>query len=224
MLADTRLTREFHILLQSHGCSSVISVPTRVTHGASTCLDLFITNVSTVITKAGVLSCSLSDHMPIFFCLKRHTKKKTQRLSPSQLITPNRLESFRTRVQLLNWSDAYVTRCAESAYEEFLRIFSTCYQEIFPLRTKLKRSSHIRKRWITDDLFRKIKFKNMLFNKFVKSRNVTDLHIFKRYRNKLTNELRKAKTSYEYEYFVSCQNDSRKTWKKINSMLNRASS
>lgn len=64
----------------------------------------------------------------------------------------------------------------------------------------------------------------MLFNKFVKSRNITDLHIFKRYRNKLTNELRKAKTSYEYEYFMSCQNDSRKTWKKINSMLNRASS
>lgn len=221
-LADSQMKRELNILLSTYGCLNTIAMPTRITCTTETCLDLFITNIDPSTVKAGVFSCSISDHMPIFLSLNRSFQKHVPNEIPmTQLITPSRLESFRDELGLLDWRDVYTTQEPDIAYETFLLRFSTCYKKHFPLGSHQKRSAKIRKPWITELLYRKIRIKKDLYNKFIKSREIADLKTFKSFRNNLNNELRRAKARYNEKQFSTCGNDGRKLWKKINLLLNR---
>lgn len=63
--------------------------------------------------------------------------------------------------------------------------------------------------------------KKSFFNKFIRTKDPDDLRIFKSFRNRLTKEVRSARASYFEAHFLTCQNDSRKTWQKLNVFMNR---
>lgn len=221
MLANGTVEQQFRTLLTTHGYHNLISAPTRKTVNTSSCIDLFITNLNPNSVKSGVFCQSISDHMPIFLSVKRKVKTLNSCTHEFQLITQQRLEAFRNELLCTDWYDVYTAQNANSAYEHFLRIFTSCYQRCFPLRSSTKRPAKIRKPWVTKELLYKIKTKTKLYLKFIGSRDPLDLNIFKSFRNKLNNELRKAKSNYYYQSFNNCHNDSRILWKKLNSLMNR---
>lgn len=61
---------KLNVLLKVYGLINVIDVPTRVTTESSSLIDMFFTNLDIDKIKAGVLTCDLSDHLPIFICCK----------------------------------------------------------------------------------------------------------------------------------------------------------
>lgn len=219
MLVDSPVERQFRTLLTTHGYCNHISAPTRMTVNTSTCIDLFITNLNLRNVKAGVFSHSISDHMPIFLSLNRKVKTLNACTHEFQLISQHRLEAFRNEMCCTDWNTVYNAQNADLAYESFLLIFTSCYHKCFPLRHGTKRPAKIRKPWVTKELLDKIKTKTRLYLKFIASRDPDDFSFFKSFRNKLNNELRKAKSSYHYQSF-NCHTDSRLMWKKLNCMLN----
>lgn len=71
-LKNSAPASELLFLLQQNGFENVIATPTRVTGSMESQLDIFITNAVTEKIASGVVSCDISDHLPIFFMLKRH--------------------------------------------------------------------------------------------------------------------------------------------------------
>lgn len=70
MGVNTLTSTNFNNLLLSYGFDNVIKEPTRITTECESVLDIFITNLSSQDIIAGVLSCSISDHLPCSFVYK----------------------------------------------------------------------------------------------------------------------------------------------------------
>uniref|UniRef100_A0A0K8R810 Putative outcast ele5 orf1-h 1e-40-j 4 n=1 Tax=Ixodes ricinus TaxID=34613 RepID=A0A0K8R810_IXORI len=222
MLKDSACKREFNILIETNGCVSVIQSPTRVTVRSETMIDLFITNAQPDKITSGTLSYDISDHLPIFLCLNTKPYKNVRNTGTFvfQDITNDRLNAFKADISEINWSPIYNCEDVNLAYNTFLGEFTTIYNRHFPWKT-LKVSKKIRKPWITPELLKKIEKKNILYQKFLKTREPSQLLSFKVYRNQLTKILRKAKTVYHTNSFQAQSTRADVIWRKLNSVLNR---
>lgn len=69
----------------------------------------------------------------------------------------------------------------------------------------------------------KINTKNILYHKFIKSRAECDLTAFKKYRNRLNTELKKARNAYYTNQFTSTCGRVDIMWKRLNAILGRNS-
>lgn len=65
-----------------------------------------------------------------------------------------------------------------------------------------------------------IKRKDRLYHSFLVTRNPNDYVVFKQFRNKLNNELRKAKRDYYSVIFAESRNNSKLIWRAINEVIN----
>lgn len=171
MFSDSVSQREMKSLISMHGCVNTITDPTRVTLHSTTVLDLFITNFHIDQIKSGVLSCNLSDHLPVFLCVKVHVSRKTVENQPIvfQNIHINSLEAFRRDVASTIWNTILFENTADCAYEIFLEKILKLYKHHFPYKIK-NISKKIRKPWVTFDLVRKIRKKDIFYKRFLKTR------------------------------------------------------
>lgn len=220
--SDSPSSRELKDIIHAHAFQNTIRRPTRVTTATATCLDVCITNIENSSLKCGVLSCDLSDHMPIF-CLAPVTTKKYCRNSIffTRQINKQSLESFAHRIEVETWDHVYDDHNPRTAFTSFRDKFLEIYNTSFPLRKCKTQHKKIRKPWITPHLYKTIKEKDRLYYKFVRTQEPTLFSEFKQFRNKLNTELKKAKCEYYEQRFMSTQGDQRKMWNLINDVMNR---
>lgn len=111
------------------------------------------------------------------------------------ILPPKNLEMFRHLVAKQNWNAVYGSTSSYKAYSDFIEFFHLVYNEGFPIKI----ISKPRKAWkprLTYNLLNKIKRKDELHAKYVKSRDPSVLKQFRLYRNRLTSSLRAARNSY----------------------------
>lgn len=222
MLSNDISKRNFDLLLQANGFSNVIDLPTRITQNSSTLLDLFITNIDRARVKSGVISADISDHLPIYLCFIKESRKHISNTRTFQPITENALSIFRQNVAEVNWDFIVEENNPEIAYDKLIHVLKPIYKASFPFKV-LKNNHRTRKPWITQELLTKIRSKNTLYHKFIKTKDVNDLRIFKNIRNRLNKELKKARADYYANQFVACQGRTDLTWKKLNYLLGKQS-
>lgn len=206
---------EFSSLFQSFGFFNVITNSTRVTSLSETLLDLFITNITRTRISAGVVCSDISDHLPIYFFADIHNLGKNpchENAYFSPVVNVETLDVFRRRVESENWDDVLSKDSADEAYDSFMHQFCSLYKECFKLR-KITPSKKSRKPWVTKDILKMIKKKNNLYARFLRTKDLDVLKMFKRCRNEITSALRKAKSSYYYKMFYN-ENRSDVIWKK----------
>lgn len=114
----------------------------------------------------------------------------------------------------------YAQSCPDSAYDAFLSIFTSAYQDCFPCKTFKPKNS--RKPWITPESLKLIKKKNALLKHYLNTRDKADLHAFKVFRNKVTGILRQTKKNYLHNLFnAETLRRSDIVWQRLNSVLGR---
>lgn len=113
------------------------------------------------------------------------------------------------------------SRCTFLAYRNFLIKYKRCYDAAFPLREKKTKRKKLRKPWVTRYLYKKIKEKNSKYHAFIKTRDPRLLAEFKKFRNELNRDLKKAKCDYFQAQFQRVQDDHRKVWDTINNLITR---
>lgn len=57
-------------------CRNTVSLPSRVTENSTSLIDIFITNLSSEVIKAGVFTSDLNDHLPTYLCFTGHVQSK----------------------------------------------------------------------------------------------------------------------------------------------------
>lgn len=90
----------------------------------------------------------------------------------------------------------YETGYANSAYETFLKMFSTLYDKKWPLREWNSKRNHASCLWITKGLQNARKKKNTLYRKFVRVKKIEAEIRYKNYKNKLSSIIRTNKKDY----------------------------
>ena len=65
-------TKSLITFLRTQGLKQHITLPTRVTGFSKSCIDFIVSNLSDkLIVAAGPLNCLVSDHYPVFICVKK---------------------------------------------------------------------------------------------------------------------------------------------------------
>lgn len=137
-----------------------------------------------------------------------------------QNITENSLNALRDEIINGDFTWLLTAPNVEDAYNRFVDQRFEMYKRHLLLK-KITRSRKILKPWITPELLKNISHKNVLYHKFVKTKDIAILKQVKTYSNKLNREIKVRRAQYFYEEFENCSHRTDIVWKKLNSVLNR---
>ena len=79
----------------------------------------------------------------------------------------NNMYRFKTELQNANWDDILRYVDTNSAYQVFINRYISIYNRCFPLKRVKARKSTLNKPWLTKDLQKSIKKKNVLNKRFL---------------------------------------------------------
>lgn len=204
-------------LTLSYGCKNIIGSPTRVTEHSETLIDVCFTSFPANNALSGVFMSKISDHFPFFalFPLKKYYRDtKCTRRS----INEASIGRFCSLMAATNWTEVYCEPNPSKAYDIFLETCLKNYNDAFP-RVIFKKHKRAKKVWITPDLYKRINKKNRLFAHFLKTKNQKDLIEFKKFRNKLNTDLKKARSAYYENRFSSVMHNPKLLWQEFNKHL-----
>ena len=209
--------------LTEHGFFPVISRPTRVTEHSATLIDhIFVNNISAV-TKSGIITIDLSDHLAPFVNILID-RNKLDRFEDSQTwrhINDENLDNFKKEITETDWD---IIRTIDSANDKYT-VFETKYREIYEKhfphkKKKIKKRKHD-KPWILPWLQGACDRKNKLYKTYIKNPTPINHANYKRVKKFVTKQIKKAKREYYSNYFRRYSGDCRKQWQMINELLNR---
>ena len=165
---------------------------------------------------------NMSDHFPTFskFTLPNATKTDKVKTVEYRDFSENNINNFKDHLENIDWQLVLTATNPNVAYDNFSTIFNAGFDNFFPLKTKHIKMKSFVKPYITAELKQLIAEKNKLQKKFSKW-PLTYGEEFRRLRNEVTRRIRNAKTKYYAEKFETCNGDSKKTWKILNTLLNR---
>ena len=213
---------EFEECIYTNDYAPLISIATHSRGNTKpSCIDNIITNEHASINFSGTLLDNISHHLPIFqFSNLQASRTKKEKHVQYYNFNEKNVSSFATELR-----SKLLTRLPADFND-----FSDLYQQTLDKNCKLEKPK-ITKRtpqnnpWITEGIIQACKKKHELKQQWVKTISKknpdgSSYHrdIFVKYRRKLTCIITKAKSSFSVKQFSECKDDSKKTWKLINSL------
>ena len=129
-------------------------------------------------------------------------------------------DSFRDHVSIQNFDNNPVN--VNDQFKDFYLRLEGCVERHAPLKKLTPKEVKFKyKPWIAADVNKMIKLKNKLFQR--KKRQANNLEVRRLYnlfRNRVNRELKKAKKNYYTKYFEENNNNIKKTWEGIRSIIN----
>ena len=201
-----------------------ITLPTRITYHSATLIDhIFIKCPKKLIQNkcsSGNLITDLSDHLANFtiFDIKTPTIKDRPYI---RLFTKKRIESFNDNMN----SEAPLISNHEltdpnHSYNTFSVNYFNLFNKYFPY-VKMSRKAIKDKPHITAGIKVSIKQRNQLYKKYLNNPTDTNKSIWKRFRNKTSEIVKRAEEFYYKKIIGSHSNSSKNLWKTFGKILNR---
>ena len=222
--ANHPASENFLNMLNSNYLLPYILQPTRVTDSSATLIDNIFANTFNFNALSGNLVTKISDHFPQFLIIEdlkvnyaslNYYKHDYSRFSE---------EAFVDEVSHLDFSLIYNSNLnLNGKFDLFYdQIDSICKKHVPYKRLSKKEVKISSKRSITKDIFAKMKFRDKLCSKLLKSKQSNpNLHyLYKKFRNRVVKDLKDSKFSYFNQYFSLNKRNIQKLWSGIRSILN----
>ena len=205
-------------LFHSYHFKALLSKPTRFSHNSEpSLLDQYFVNFNNDVLSCIILF-DLTDHCPIFLHIDvtKPTFPNTYKIK-FRIHSENYMESFVDKLCSIPWEFTLAADVNRNV-ETFYKILNETYRNTFPLKTKIFHNGKSLP-WITPAIKRSIKQKSLNF-KLYKS-GVISREINNAYRNRVNRIVEIARKKYISDSFTKSRNDSIKTWRVINNLLNK---
>jgi hypothetical protein len=129
---------------------------------------------------------------------------------------------FADRIKSISWENVLSNSNAGVSFDNFLNIFKDNYDASFPLKKINQRKiDTVKSPWMTMSICESVQTKNSLYKKFLKNPTERNEKNYKRFKNKLKHVIKIAKKLHYEELFIKYKNDTKMTWKTINTLLNK---
>ena len=207
-----------------------INLPTRLSRRNATLIDNIFSKLSpNIIQNSCIIVNDISDHFMPVLCLQNKIPRKIKpKHITVQTSDPNAINNFVSSVSNINFSSIIDTEIAadpNNNYEIFKNTIDEALQKHLPSKTvKFHKHKHKINPWITKGCIRSIRTRDIMYrqlkqmhpgsNKYDKLKEKLDS-----YKTTLRKSLRQAKFSYYTSLFEKYKNDSKKSWKLINSLI-----
>lgn len=216
-----------------HGLVQLVSRPTRITEHSATIVDLVFTNNIDNTLSCNIITLDLSDHLAIHTkvalnsggtYMTRATKHDKAKNREFRIFNEMNDNIFRNYIDEETWDDINDDADAQSQYDKFTEIYTKHYNSAYPLKTEHTRRKNERKKprpWILPWLEDACSRKNMLYHTYVKEPTIANKTIYLKMKEFCEKHIKKAKSKYYDKFFKDYNDNSRKQWQMINSLLNR---
>lgn len=213
-------TNEFLNMLQANYFFPAIDKPTRITRQSATLIDNILFNTLDYETMSGLLFTDITDHLPVFLFAKLNNKEKKSPVETQYYrnFCKSNKNKFKKMMQDISFDEVYNEKDPNSAYEVFMKLFSSCFDKCFPLISGVVLTNNP---WFTSGLKKSSRIKNKLYKKYLSCPTPLNLATYKSYKNKFAHLLRISKKKYYNNQFKKYSNNIKNTWKTINQLLQR---
>ena len=212
-------TRKFAYNMSTYNFMSLVAKPTRFPSGNQvgqpSLLDHFWYNRFNSV-DSGILLIGITDHLPTFLII-HHIEYSVNNSIRVQFRDHSRsnIDLFTDACGKIDWN--ILTNDVNGDTRIFAETIDKLYRKYFPLKIKYLSQKRLEKPWLTPAILKSIKVKSQYYKKF--KLNLITEEVYKRFRNRLTNVIKKAKRYYSYHKFSNCRKDIRSTWKHLHQLL-----
>ena len=223
ILKANTITDYFLNTLQLQNLFKSINQPTRISNNSSTLIDNIFYNGNFSYISSGILQYEFTDHLPIFILMKlnkiRFKCKQNVPIITHNINNTNNVNKLMKELNETNW-----TFIKSEDINISLDLFITHFSKIYDKTCLKKHKSNniFRKKdipWFTKSLKKACRKKQKLYIKYINNRNDNNLRIYKKYKNDLTNIIRKCKKDF-YTKSLDNSKSIKTTWSIINSLIN----
>ena len=212
--------RKFYDLLSSYGFFPMILLPTRVTKDSATIIDNIFTNDINNSLSSGNIKTDFSDHYSQFISINNQNIDIKLTTFYKRDYSKFSEDSFRDDVSIQNFNTAIGD--VNDQFKDFFFKLDGCVERHAPLKKLTPKEIKLKQKpWITTELMKMIKIKNKLFNRKKRQPdNVNVKLLYNIFRNRVNRELKKSKKNHYIKYLEDNNNNSKKIWDGIKSIIN----
>ena len=181
-------------------------------------IDLCLTNTLSTVVDSGVIHLSISDHSMVYIVRKAHYVQTGIRVVESRSMKKFNRDSFINDLRQQPWGNVYRHGNPNEMWGTWKSLLMNVIDRHAPLRTR--RVSSKRSPWVTNEL------KHLMFNRdYLKKRAISSKDEkwceYRRARNQVNNEIKKAKRFYFTKNLDIHKGDMKRSWKLINELNSR---
>ena len=215
-------TEQFLSSMQALNYFELISRPTRFPQknqrAKPSLIDhIFTNNYTNAIS--GILTTSVSDHLPIFFLIPDIKPRPEKYLTRFRLFNEHNKNQFTRALSGVHWEEYLIDGSAENNFNIFFNKLNEIYNQYFEIKTKLQTDKRISSPWITKGIINSIRNKNKLYKQ--QALNIIPYERFKAYANTLSNVIRTAKKRFYLNYFSNFKLNLKKCWTAVNKITDQ---
>ena len=199
------------------GFKQLIKKSTRITEQSSTLIDLLFSNQPSKISSSCVVSTSLSDHDMIACTRKLNSQKFAPKTITSRNFARYNVTDVTNDVSCIDWQPLYQTNDGSKA----LVYFTTSLRNIFDVHAPIT-SKRVKGKgcpWITVELKSMMNNRDQLLRKARKNNIGADWTLYRRMRNRCTNNIRKAKADFHRNLLQENASEPKKFWSVIKKLF-----
>ena len=219
-------SREFINNFFSHNYIPSIHHPTRVHEHSASVIDNIFTNSTVSKIICGNILTQISDHYPQFLIL-RNTKIFQHKSIVMKYDYSNfNQDEFIDDFQQMDFSYLESSKPnAELNYNRFLNDITELVNKNAPIIKCTKGEIKLRnKPWISKPILKMMRLRDRIHKQLRIDKSDDTLSLYKKFRNRVTYELRKSKIDYFQNYFSCNTNNMKKLWSGIKLIINPKSS
>ncbi|MEW8548321.1 MAG: endonuclease/exonuclease/phosphatase family protein, partial [Candidatus Thiodiazotropha sp.] len=186
--------RKINNICQYFGLDQLISESTHFTETSSSVIDLIFTSNKNNIFLSGIgdpfLQQNIRYHCPVY-CIFNFEQSNSEVFSRHiWLYNKGNYEALSRELNETNWNNLVNDDINIYAQNITDQIINVAKRHVPNKTIKVRQSDPP---WLNNTIKKMIRKRKRLFNKFKSSRNDLDYQNYKRFRNKVTNEIRKSK-------------------------------
>lgn len=191
-------------------------IPTRITSDSSTLIDHTLTNKKEKVFSHGVIHLGISDHSLSYIIWKSKHSGNPQTVNFRKKSGID-LNSYFESLKNQPWFEVLDIDDIDLAISKWESLFMNVVNRYMPVK---KKRMKIRKSpWMNSDIFNLIKKRNKLKEKAWKAKDEQKMKDYRKLRNKVTFDIRKAKKKYYTDQLTKIQTNAGNTWSVLKSLL-----
>ena len=205
----------------SNGFLPAILEPTRISSFSATLIDhIYTNNVSSF--SSGIIVTDLADHFGTYLSTNTKIKHKITHAKQTRIFSDTNINLFNDLLKNTDFSCITELRCPNLAYEEFISLYKSAFEQAFPLKTiRPNKKFTKREAWVTQGLLTSSRNKVKLLNKKLVNPTEQNLTRYKIYNN-IYNKLRRQLKINYYTYLLEENKfNIKKTWASLNKAIGR---
>ena len=233
MFIENKIRSSFEDIVICNGFTPTISVATHIkTNCLRSCIDNILVNNPNYVCASGVIDTQISHHRSLFleYLLPKDDNVTHQSGKPGV----DRIKYDFSKKNLDKLNETLSNKFSEERhilnYDSFINVFIESMNKTCMLKTvKSSKRNKVRNPWITAGIINSITHRDFLYKRWKKTTTKTchlgdpDLYEdYRKYRNNLSNVIKKCKQQYYSVKFEKATGNLKKTWLLINELRGKS--